>query len=236
MEADPKYPVFGFYFRRYAPWALFGGVNPYTNVFGNFEGDNRKTSTSLKVTARTYGCVMFNRAEIVHWFAGSDFTRFHPTLGAVITGLAKGDHTMVRSRLAGPDIFGFSASTAAHNPLVKPSPDINTFVDVTIDFGTPATLAIRGAVFGDVFPNLEVFLVCYRSARTALLVDGQAPTAMLGGTNVGPVLALPGAGKDQSLGKINAHLMLDERGTLANNSTVRPSHLFPNRTRYWWEE
>ena len=217
QPVDNKYPVFGFHFRRYVPYAKFGRAHHFNlGMGGYFEGDNRSASTSLKVSSRTYGAVMFNRFGIVHNFAGSSGTHFHPLFGDVVVGMSKVQHTLVEGTLAGPDLFGFKASTAGNNPLVKPSPDINTFVDMRVDFGTPNKLHISGSVSGDHFPNIEVFLLCYRSARSAMLLDGRTDW---GGTT-GPAMKLFGAGKSNTIAKISASLSLDTKGELATNYTV----------------
>jgi len=222
-KLDPNYPVFGLFFRRYAPFKEFGGITPppYTTIWGNFAGDNRGPSTSLKVTSRTYGCVMFNRFGVGYSYAGADKTHFHPAIFYdTITGQADTDFTLVKSTLTGTNLFGFKASTAASNPLVKPSPDINTFVDVTVNFAVPQRLTIQLQAFGDYFPNLEVFLLCYRSARSALLIDGRTPL----GPDAGP-FSLPGTGEYHSLGYFSGHLALDQKGELASNTTVKSTEL-----------
>lgn len=217
-----RYPAFGLYFRRYAPFAKFGRANPYTLGFGGyFAGDNRGVSTSINVTSRTYGFVMFNRDGVGYMYASSSGTHFHPTIGDVIVGQSKTNYTIVRDTVNGPDIFGFKASTAGNNPLIKPSPDINTFISVIISFSTPNKLRITGEVFGDNFPNLEVFLLCYRSSRTALLLDGQTT----GGPNSGPGTRLYGAHESFSLGKFSAALNLDEKGELSTNSIISSTKL-----------
>lgn len=205
------------HFRRYAPFEKFGRINPYTGFtgLGYFAGDNRGPSTSLQVSSRTYGGVMFNRLGIVYNIAGSSGTHFHPAIGDEIIGISKVS-SVVSHTLDGPELFGFKANTAGNNPLVKPSPDINTFVDVVIDFRTPNSLMITGGAYGDSFPNLEVFLLCYRSSRTAMLVDGRTS----GGANTGPATKLYGASEFNLLGKILASLTLDQKGELASNSSV----------------
>lgn len=219
VQIDNRFPVFGLYFRRYAPFARFGRANPLTMGFGYFGGDDRGVSTSLQATSRTYGVVMFNQFGIVHNFAGSSGTEFHPAVGNVITGMAHVKNTVVRSTLAGPNLFGFRASTAGGNPLVPGAPNIDTFVDARFEFGRANLLKISGQVYGDDFPNLEVFLVCYRSGKTALLVDGQTE----GGRNTGPLAHLAGAHSDQLLATFSAHLELDKNGRLARSSVVGPT-------------
>ena len=204
-------PTFGLYFRRYAPFDTFG--------FG-FKGDSRDAaSTSLKVTSRTYGFVMFNQFEIVHHSVNTSGTDYHSSLWGDIVGYSKVSGTTVRSRLAGPGLIEFSASTAGANPLVPKSPDIDTFVTARFEFGHPKLMLISGEVFGDNFPNLEVFLLCYRSAHTALLIDGRTT----GGRNTGPITRLPGSHSNQSLGRLSGTLLLTENGTLVRDYTTGPT-------------
>jgi hypothetical protein len=167
-----KYPTFALYFRRYAPFDTFG-ANPMA-LGQRFDGDKRSTaSTSLKATSRTYGCVFFNKYGVVYQFSGSSGTKIHPLLWNDIVATANVSMTVVRSHLAGPSLFEFTASTAGSNPLVPKSPDIDTIVKVRVDFGVLNFMRLDGEVFGNNFPNLEVFLVCLRSMHTALLIDGR---------------------------------------------------------------
>jgi hypothetical protein len=217
-EIDKRYPVFGLHFRRYAPFAKFGRANPLTMGFGYFAGDDRGVSTSLQNTSRTYAAVMFNKSGVVHQFAGSSGTEFHPAIGSVIKGMAVVKSNLVRTKLEGPSLFEFRASTAGGNPLVPGAPDIDTFIDARIDFGMAKRLRVSGHVYGDDFPNLEVFLICYRTGRTALLVDGQTE----GGRNTGPMGHLLGDGADNLLAVFRGDLPLDDEGRLARSSTVEP--------------
>ncbi len=209
-----KYPTYGLYFRRYAPFDTFG--------IPSFEGDKRaEASTSLKATSRTYGCVMFNQFEIVQYFAGTSGTHYHSSVWGDIVGMSKVSETVVRTRLAGPGLIEFEASTAGGNPLIPKSPDIDTFVTARFDFGfgSPRLMRITGEVFGDNFPNLEVFLLCYRSSYTALLIDGRTT----GGRRTGPVTRLAGAHRQQSLGRLSGSLLLNENLELTRNYTTNPT-------------
>jgi hypothetical protein len=221
VEIDRNFPVFGLHFRRYAPFARFGRANPLTFGFGHFEGDDRDASTSLKSSSRTYGAVLFNQFGIVHSFAGSSGTEFHPAVGDVIKGMAVVKSTVVKNTIHGPSLFGFRASTSGGNPLVPASPDIDTLVDARVDFGLPNMLRISGQVYGDNFPNLEVFVVCYRSGRTALLVDGQTD----GGRNTGPMMHLWGSHSEQTLAPLNANLRLDDNGRLLQSTVAGPTKI-----------
>lgn len=170
MDGDQKYPTYGLYFRRYAPFDTFG--------IPSFEGDRRTgASTSLKATSRTYGCVMFNQFEIVNGFVGTSGTHYHSSIFGEIVGSSKVSGTRARTRLAGPGLIEFEASSAGGNPLIPGAPDIDTYLIARFDFGfgSPPLMRISGEVFGDNFPNLEVFLVCYRTANTALLTAARPP-------------------------------------------------------------
>lgn len=225
VEIDKRYPVFGFWFRRYAPFKKFGRINPYQPLgMGYFDGDNRGPSTSFKVTSRTYGAVFFNHLGIVYNFAGSSGSHYHdPMLPEVITAFDKTKMTLTKI-LPGPEIFSFKTSTSGSNPLMKPAavtPNIDTLANITVDFNSPGKLKITGEAFGDNFPNLEVFLFCYRSSRSALLLDGRTE----GWAHTGPMKRLWGKSESLSLGKFVGILPLDEKGELASTSTVGPSKI-----------
>jgi len=218
-----KYPTFGLYFRRYAPFDTFGAGNPLAPG-QRFEGDHRTAaSTSLKATARTYGCVMFNKYGLVYKFAGTSGTHIHELIWGDVVSYAKIAFTVVRGTLAGPSLFEFSAKTSASNPLIPLSPNIATIVNARVDFGIQNLMRINGEVFGDSFPNLEVFLLCYRSTHTAVLIDGRTT----GSRDFGPATRLIGSHSDLSLGKFSANLVLSEKGELVSDyksfATTLPS-------------
>jgi len=180
-----------------------------------FEGDHRSTaSTSVKATSRTYGCVIFSQDGIVNKFAGSSGTHIDLFIWGGVDRTADVSQTVVRSTLAGPLLFSFSASTAGANPLVPKSPDIDTFVNVRVDYGHSNSLVLTGEVFGDNFPNLEVFLLDYQSQHTALLIDGRTT----GGRDTGPT-RLIGTHSDHPLGRFFVELPLTSEGLLAGDST-----------------
>jgi hypothetical protein len=164
---------------------------------------------------------MFNHDGIVDRYAGTDGTHIHLRFFGEVVGNAKVSMTVVRSSLAGPSLFEFTASTAGANPLIPGSPDIDTVVKVRIDFGAPKVLRLSGEVFGDNFPNLEVFVVCYRSAHTALLIDGRTK----GGRDTGPATRLIGSHSGHSLGRFVANLALNEKGELAYDYKIGASTL-----------
>ena len=214
-------PTFGLYFRRYAPFKEFGRGNPYTlGIGGYFAGDNRGVCTSRQVTSRTYGIVLFNKSGVTRFIAGTSGTHFHPVFGDVVVGMSDVHRHLKSSPVTGPDLFGFRASTAGGNPLIKPSPNIDTFVDIKVDFGSPSRMRISGEAFGDNFPNLEIFVVG-RSNRTALLLDGQTT----GGPSSGPGTRLYTSHESQSLGKFGMNMALDAQGDLAFDYKASPTSL-----------
>lgn len=196
-------PGFGLWFRRYAPFDEFG--------FG-FEGDHRaEASTSFKDTSRTYGCVLFNQFQIINQFANTSGTHRHTILFGEIVGFAKVAMTVVRATISGPGLIGFTAHTAGRMPLSPEAvtPDIDTYVKMQFSFGMNS-LRVTGEAFGDNFPNLEVFLHCYPSKRSALLLDGRTT----GGKNTGPLARLSGTHSNHSLGLMNAILPLNNKREL----------------------
>jgi hypothetical protein len=207
---DPKrsnaHPAFGLYFRRYAPFATFG--------FG-FEGDNRGPSTATTVTSRTYGCVMFNKEGVFYWFSGSSGTQYRSFVWGLISAHAKVSMDVEVEASTRSNQVSFSASTAGSMPLLPKSPDIDSRVTALAEF-SPQNLHIEGSVFGDSFPNAEVFVLCYRSKHTALLFDGRTT----GGRNTGPIARLAGRGAAIWLGQFDRNFKLDDKGELARDDTT----------------
>src|SRR5882672_3285751 len=111
---------------------------------------------------------MFNQFQIVHGFVNTSGTQYNSLVYSKITGSSKISGTWARTRLAGPGLIEFEASSAGGNPLIPKSPDVDTYLVARFDFGfeSPRRMRISGEVFGDNFPNLEVFLFCYRSGNT----------------------------------------------------------------------
>jgi hypothetical protein len=205
---------YGLWFRRYAPFATFGNIG-----VGSFEGDTRtQASGSIGDTSRTYGCVLFNRSEAVRAYAGSSGTVLFGLLGGSIHGMATVKMAFSRKPSSAVE---FSAATEGGNPLVPGAPDIDTFVNVKADFSTPGRLAISGEVLGDNFPNLEVFLYCYRSQQSAILVDGRTT----GGRDSGPGSRLFGTHATHRIAKFDASLPIDSVGRLTGSHKAPASTL-----------
>jgi hypothetical protein len=206
-------PAFGLHFRRYAPFAKFG--------FPSFKGDNRKqASTSLQATSRTYGAVLFRQEGIISQFAGSSGTEDANLVLHFLERKAMATVSIkaTRSTEAGPGLIGFSASTAGANPLMPASPDIDTTVDVRITWSSAGMMRVSGTVSGDDFPNLEVFIRCYQSKRSALIVDGRTGR----GPTAGPFSLFGSGGK---LCTFSASIPLTEAGLFSNETTCRQTNI-----------
>ena len=198
-------PTFGLHFRRYAPFKTFG--------IPSFKGDIRKTaSTSLRATSRTHGLVLFNQVDILNQVVKSSGTHDANVLLTFLdrSAMASVSISAKRSNLEGPGLIGFTAKTAGSNPLIPGSPDINTRVKITVDWGSGEMLRINGTVAGDDFPNLEVFIHCYGSGKSVLLVDGRTDR----GGRTGP-FSLPGTGG--KLCSFNATTPLNNQGYFIQN-------------------
>lgn len=224
--ADDQIP-YGLWFRRYAPFATFGNIG-----IGEFEGDTRtQASGSISDSSRTYGCVLFSRTEAVRAYGGSSGTILFPKLGGPIHGMAT-VKTAFRKGASKTTGIAFSASTEGGNPLVPGAPEIDTGVNVEVDFSTPYRMAISGEVFGDNFPNLEVFVYCYRSRTSVILVDGRTT----GGRDSGPGSRLFGSHATHRIARFDVSVSLDGAGRItgsykapASTLTDYPSIKLPQR-------
>jgi hypothetical protein len=179
-------------FRRYAPFATFGG---------GFNGDNR-TSPSVKTiaTARTTGRIDFDRssASITGYSSGSHHTSGMSAMGSV--------YAKISIQTTQANSISMWAHTAGSNPLVPMvSPDIDTFLKLTFNF-FKNKLIVQGTVSGDDFPNAEV--IVYDAAWTAALVFDYRTG---GGQQTGPS-RLFGSHADQKLGFIHASIPMDASG------------------------
>ncbi|MDD3446718.1 MAG: hypothetical protein PHS60_15025 [Zavarzinia sp.] len=172
-------------FRRYAPFATFGG---------GFEGDVRTgPSTDPKASARTAAKVDFGPGQVGPTIVGSSSGS---AFGSGPKKYAKIE-TKLTIRVNSAREVDFTAYSAGSNPLVPGAPDIDTFVDLQVRF-MPTMISLSGKVRGDAFPNAEV--VVYDPAGTAaLLFDFRTQ----GSRNAGPFTMLMGAGATNTIGTID---------------------------------
>ena len=205
---------YGLWFRRYAPFTRFGSIG-----IGEFEGDTRtQASGTISDPSRTYGCVLFNQSEAVKASAGSSGSTLFGVLGGSVSATAKVKMTFTKKESTGA--VEFSAYTEGGNPLVPGAPDIDTYVNVKAAFST-GQLNISGDVLGDNFPNLEVFVYCYRSKKSAIIVDGRTT----GGRDSGPAARLFGTHSTHRIAKFDVSLPLDSIGRLTAARTAAATTL-----------
>lgn len=225
--SDDQIP-YGLWFRRYAPFATFGSIG-----IGEFEGDTRtQASGSISDSSRTYGCVLFTRTQAVRAYGGSSGTVLFPKFGGPISGMASVKTAFSRGASKMSGAISFTAGTEGGNPLVPGAPDIDTVVNVDVDFSGPQRMNISGEVFGDNFPNLEVFVYCYRSRASVILVDGRTT----GGRDSGPGSRLFGTHTTHRIARFDVTLSLDGAGSItgaykapASTLTDYPSIKLPQR-------
>ena len=199
---------FRLYFRRYAPFETFG--------IPSFRGDIRKTaSTSLQATSRTSGMVLFDQSGILNKTGQSSGSHDANLVLTFLDRQAMGSVSIsaIRSNEAGPSLLSFTAQTAGSNPLIPGSPDIDTKVELRVDWGSGQMMRVSGKVVGDDFPNLEVFIRCDQSGKSALLVDGRTER----GGRTGP-FSLFGAGG--YLCTFNTAIPLNDQGHFIHDKTV----------------
>ncbi|MBT0956192.1 hypothetical protein IV417_02235 [Alphaproteobacteria bacterium KMM 3653] len=176
-------------FKRYAPFTTFGG---------GFHGDGRN-SPNFFGTARCHGQVAFDFTKgYLSCHAHSDPTWHKWTPSKVTT--QKPTITMSGCSCSSGTVK-FTAHTAGSNPQAPGSPPIDTFIEVE------ATASrIKAKVFGDPFPNCEVFLKKNNAPSTStvptlsalkfeLLGDYRTPH----GPQVGPLTKLWGQNRSNLL-------------------------------------
>ncbi len=168
------------YMRSFAPWALFGPEPPICPA-NCFYGDNRLFSTSLSATARITGILSFWMPGVLgRRYAFSDPSR--DTNGNTLTARP----TISAGPASSASGYKLHMEFAGSNPLVTPSPDINTKLDFTPVFSSQQ-ICYSGHLYGDAFPNAEVFAVGSGGRATMLLTF-----ATSGDPNTGPLIYLPG--------------------------------------------
>jgi hypothetical protein len=172
------------YVRSFVPWQWFGVELPWTTCSSNcFQGDNRSFTTSLTATARITGILKFWQPKTGSAILGSSRAFSDPsydTSGNTKTGTPK------ISTSYGPNGYTFHMEFAGSNPLYPGSPDINTKFDFTPAWSS-GQICYSGHLYGDAFPDAEVFEINSQNQATMLLTF-----ATQGTPNGGPIEYLPG--------------------------------------------
>jgi hypothetical protein len=159
------------YVRSFAPWATFGG---------GFSGDNRGFTTvhDNSVTSRITGIVKFHLAPVTITSATAYSDPSHHPLRGTATGSPR-----IAATVSG---IKMNVKLAGANPLVPHAPDIDVKLDMAVD-ATLYQTVYRGNLYGDAFPNAEVFVVDSKDRATMLHTFTTS-----GGRETGPVELLPG--------------------------------------------
>ncbi len=210
--------------RRFAPFESFGG---------GFQGDAKSRhipaasdgtggfSTDPNATSRTSLRIAVEGQTITQPAGYADLSR-HPLLGE---GRAE-VRTMSTSAPASSTDGELDAQSAAAMPLtlanghlsfIPWAPDIDSDVELTYE-QKPHTLEVAGAVWGDRFPNAELFL-SDRSETSLMLGTFQTRAGA-----AGPLLELFGAGARAPASELitfHAEIPLDPDGNFAGSPLVR---------------
>ncbi|PWR18812.1 hypothetical protein DKG75_17685 [Zavarzinia compransoris] len=193
-------------FRRYAPFATFGL---------GFEGDSRTgPDMNASASSRTAAKVEFGPGYVGSVIGSSSGTSYGtgPKKYAKVA-------TDLKIRTKTDTALDFTASSAGANPMVPGAPDIDTFVDLKVQFLAKA-IVLTGKVRGDAFPNGEV-LVFDGSGAAVLLFDFRTK----GGKDSGPFTMLMGSGSGNTLGSFGPFSVpLDGSGNFLGSLGVRPTY------------
>ena len=169
------------YVRSFAPWDWFGAEPPIC-LYNCFRGNNRSFTTSRdkSVTSKVTGIVKFLVPSMVVVGAPSAYSdESSDVYGRTATGkptisyVANGDGKL-------------HMEFAGANPLYPAAPDIDTKLDISAEVKSGQAY-YSGHLFGDAFPNAEVFVVNSHDQATMLHTF-----ATTGGRNTGPIHFLPG--------------------------------------------
>jgi hypothetical protein len=178
------------YVRSFAPWQWFGiEPPPYACADNCFHGDDRSFTTSLSVTSRISGKIQFRLPGMTIY--GTPTATSSPSVD--VYGRTKtAVDTITTTSQGGMLNMHFSGA----NPLIWPqslSPDIDTRLDLigSVDAAPDGQVCYYGNLYGDQFPDAEVFVVNSQNQATTLLTFTTP-----GGPNSGPIKYLPGDGID----------------------------------------
>jgi RHS repeat-associated protein len=183
--------------RRYAPFENFSG----------FKGDPRWGTTDRNVSYRA-GLFITIHPDSGRTIAEADSTGSHWSFSDFEYMSKPEIDVMVSPLIGGARV---TAGMAASNPCILGAPDIDTFITVEIMNTTYAgqrAIRITGTVYGDKFPNAEVFIRDGRG-NGVLLLDYWTSSGSLG-----PLYRLFFAGRDNVVGRFDATLLVDENGTI----------------------
>jgi hypothetical protein len=226
-QADEPQVGFSMTVRRFAPFESFGG---------GFQGDAKSRhipaasdgsggfSTDSNATSRTSLTIAVEGQVITQPTGHADLSR-HPLLGE---GRAEVKTTSTSAPTSSTD-GELDAQSAASMPLtlanghlsfVPWAPDIDSDVELTYE-QKPHALEVAGTVWGDRFPNAELFL-SDRSETSVMVGTFQTQAGA-----AGPLLELFGAGARvpaSELISFHAEIPLDPDGNFAGSPLARSEY------------
>jgi hypothetical protein len=224
-QADEPQAGFSMTVRRFAPFESFGG---------GFEGDAKSRhipaandgtggfSTDPNATSRTSLTIAVEGQVITQPTGHADLSR-HPLLGESRAEVRTSSTSAPASSTDGE----LDAQSAASMPLtlangrlsfVPWAPDIDSDVELSYE-QKPHALEVAGDVWGDRFPNAELFL-SDRSGTSVMMGTFQTQAGA-----AGPLLELFGAGARVPASELigfHAEIPLDPDGNFAGSPLVRP--------------
>jgi hypothetical protein len=165
------------YMRSFAPWPFFGSEPLAACLTYCFYGDNRSFSTSLAVTARVTGILRFWMPGALLGRAWAFSNESQDTSGNKKTGIP----TIMAAPAAVSSGYTLHMEFAGSNPLFRGSPDIDTKLNFTPVLSS-GQICYSGHLYGDAFPNAEVFELNSAGQVTMLITF-----ATSGGPNFGPI-------------------------------------------------
>jgi len=165
------------YVRSFAPWKKFGAYPPI--CFWNcYSGDDRSFTTSRSVTSRVNGIIQFLLPSMSEISERVYSDPSHDAIGRTATAIPT-----MKVRSGGGALH---MEMAGANPLAPGAPDIDTKLDISVKVWS-GVACYTGHLYGDAFPNAEVFVVNSKDQATMLHTFQTS-----GGRVSGPIYFLPG--------------------------------------------
>jgi hypothetical protein len=188
---------------------------PYVCLANCFLGDDRSFTTSLDVTSRISSKIQFRLPGMTIY--GKATATSSPSVDIFLRKETATDVIDTTSKGGTLSMHFFGA-----NPLIWPqslSPDIDTRLDLigSVDVAPSGQVCYYGNLYGDQFPDAEVFVVNSQGQSTMLLTF-----ATPGGPNSGPIKYLPGDGIN-NMGTFVICALLNRPMTDSPRSSDRPA-------------
>ena len=242
-------------FRRYAPFDTFGLGFEGDNFDGKRDGPIASLNEE-EATGRTTGIIVFDRKSVGNptaYSSGSRYTGFGTGFRDLVGKHLATVSSQISSRKIFENKVSFTASTAGSNPFFNQeattapdvggyrnphsshssgvnhiAPDIDTYIDFKAEWLTTKANHIKfsGAIRGDTFPDLEVFILDTNN-EGIILFDGRTT----GGRNTGPFTRLAGSNEEKELGEFSQVVEVSaDKGTFIGSYSCQQTtmEIFPS--------